>query len=741
MKNTPFIFFWMPGIFKNGVPVKKIIFFIFFILTVFISPAQEIKMYSGINFVLKGNIFFVVNNTAFKNDGTFTTDSSTVSFTGNTDTSTAYISGSSNTRFSNLTLDKSAYGIAVKSSIEVKNVLTVSAGSLYTDSNLTLLSDIYNTARLAPVPSSGAYIYGKAMVQRYIPARRSWRLLTAPVTDASTIHSSWQNGGVYAAGKGMYVSGPNPSVANGLDASALNNTSLRMWNYTTQAFNNVTNTNCVCYLTNNGSADNMGYFAFVRGDRTYSNFTVGNTNITTLTSIGRLQTQAQVFNASAAAGGYTLIGNPYASPIDFNLVTRNNLLKRFYVWDPALNVTGAYVTMDDLNNTGVYSKSVAASPQTREIQSSQAFYVETAAAGAAALTINENAKSTTNITSMFRPMEPVPGMVKAGSVRTNLYLLNADNSKVLADGNLVEFGSDFYNGVSNQDALKFGNVNEGLAALRNGIALAIERRPVINLNDTIFFKLTKTTARGYRMQIIPEGLSQQNVQAFFEDSYLKSRTALSIVDTSSINFVIDANAASAVANRFRIVFKTFTVLPLSFTSIKAYQVNEDVKVDWQVQEEVNILMYEIEKSVNGVDFEFVNTTAKNSTGNYSWIDRTPFAGRNYYRIKSIDRNGVIIYSPIVDVVVAHHGTHFTIVPNPVKGKVINLQFANQTKGSYQFNLMNSAGQLVFSSKTQISNNSTSKVLNTHTVLPAGIYQLQIAGPANNIETQKLIIEE
>ncbi|WP_301923765.1 T9SS type A sorting domain-containing protein [Ferruginibacter sp.] len=741
MKNKPFIIFEMPGIFKNGMPVKKIISFILLNSILCFSSAQEIKMYTGINLVVKGNVYFVVNNIAFKNDGAFTSDSSTVVFTGNTDTSITYISGSSITRFNNLTLVKSAYGIAIQSPVEVKNVLTVSRGNLYTDSNLTLLSDITNTARLAAVPSSGAHIYGKAMVQRYIPARRSWRLLTVPVTDASTIYASWQNGGVYAAGKGMYVSGSIPSMANGLDASALNNPSLKMWSFATQAFTNVTKTNCVCYLTNNGSADNVGYFVFIRGDRTFSNFTVGNTNVTTLTSIGQLQTQAQVFNASAAGGGYTLIGNPYASPIDFNLVTRNNLLKRFYVWDPALNVTGAYVTIDDFNNTGVYSKSVGASPQTNEIQSSQAFFVETSADGAAALTINENAKSISDISSMFRPMEPVPAMVKAGSIRTNLYLLNTDNSKVLADGNLVEFGSDFYSGVSNQDALKFGNVNESLAAFRNGIALAIERRPVINLNDTIFLKLTKTTVRSYRIEIIPQGLFPQNVAAFFEDSYLKSRTAISILDTSYFNFTLDANAASAVATRFRIVFKSLTVLPLSFTSIKAYPVNNDVKVAWQVQEELNISMYEIEKSVNGVDFKFVNTTAKKSTGNYSWIDQAPFAGRNYYRIKSIDQSEVIVYSPIVAVVVAGHGTNFTIVPNPVKGKVINLQFANQTKGSYQFSLMNSSGQQVLSSMAQISNNSTSKVLNMPAVLPAGIYKLQIAGPANIKETQKLIIKE
>jgi hypothetical protein len=86
MKNKPFSIFEMPGIFKNGMPVKKLISFILF-NSILCSSAQEIKMYAGINLVVKGNVYLVVNNTAFKNDGAFTSDSSTVVFTGNTDIS------------------------------------------------------------------------------------------------------------------------------------------------------------------------------------------------------------------------------------------------------------------------------------------------------------------------------------------------------------------------------------------------------------------------------------------------------------------------------------------------------------------------------------------------------------------------------------------------------------------------------------------------------------------------------
>ncbi|MEO7767266.1 MAG: hypothetical protein ABIS01_07560, partial [Ferruginibacter sp.] len=627
MKTIVHIFCLTPSFFKRSGIANKLAICTFLILSALASHAQEIKMYSGINLVLNGSIYLVVNNTAFKNNGSFAAGNSTVVFTGNVDTTLAYVSGSSNTRFNNLTLAKTAYGIALKSPAGVKNVLTVTTGYLYADSNLTLLSDAVNTARVATVPS-GANIFGKATVERYIPSRRAWRLMTGPVTGGSSIFSCWQNKGVYALGRGMFVT--NPGGVNGFDNG--NASSLKIYDVARQLLVPITATNGSISATNNGSADNTGYFVFIRGDRDPNNLTPPNTNITTLSAIGRLQVGTQVFTASAITGGFTLIGNPYASPIDFNLVSRVNLLKRFYAWDPTLNAQGGYVTLDDLDNDGNFTKSVSFSSQTKEIQSSQAFFVETNTNGAASLTITESAKSVTNNTPVFRPIAGTGTLGISGNIRTNLYLLNADNSVGLADGALVEFGAGFHDNITNEDALKFTNINESIALMRYGTALAIERRPDLTTTDTLFFKLWRTVKRRYQLKLAPENIYRQGMLALFEDSYLATSTPLDLLDTTTINFTIDGNSASAADNRFRIIFKSLTVLPVSFSSVKAYHVNDKIKVEWQVQEEVNIIKYELEKSANGMDFTYLNTTGINTTGTYSWIDPTPFTGKNFYRI-------------------------------------------------------------------------------------------------------------
>src|SRR4051812_409747 len=79
------------------------------VLSGFFANAQEMKIYPGCTMTLSGNINVVVNNAAFKNNGSFNAGNSTVLFTGSTDTTISYISGTSNTRFNNLSLTKSAF--------------------------------------------------------------------------------------------------------------------------------------------------------------------------------------------------------------------------------------------------------------------------------------------------------------------------------------------------------------------------------------------------------------------------------------------------------------------------------------------------------------------------------------------------------------------------------------------------------------------------------------------------------
>ncbi|UEG49277.1 T9SS type A sorting domain-containing protein [Ferruginibacter lapsinanis] len=711
--------------------------------------AQELKLTSGIHMVMNGSINLVLNNTGFNNNGVFTADVSTVKFSGTTDTTVSYVKGSSGSTFYNLTTDKSAYGLAVKSYAGIRNVLKVGAGHLYCDSNLTLLSDATLTARVDNVPASSE-IYGKAFVQRYMPPRRAWRLLTAPVTSSNTILNTWQNGGVYEAGKGTWVTGPNPGgpSGNGIDDSPEDNVSMKGFNYSTQAFTNVLNTKVPISSGSNGSADNTGYFIFVRGDRVYNNFDYysGACTITTLTSVGKLQTHTQTFTTAKDSAKYTLIGNPYASPINFNNVTRNNIVKRFFVLDPSIGSVGSWVMLDDLDGDGTYTKSIAASSMTNEIQSGQAVMVVTNGnVPSASITFEETSKATsTNTTIMGRPASPSSPIA---SIRGNFYLLNPDNA-IIADGNLTEFDNRYSAATNLEDASKPSNTNENFTLIRNGLSFSVERRPMLNVHDTIFFKTWRTTQRNYRIELVPSYLAQTGLQGFLEDSYLKTSTPVSLETPTVYDFSINSAPASQAMDRFRVVFRPIVVsgpLPVTISNIKAsLQTDNNIAVEWIVENETNIAKYEVEKSADGASFITAGTKNvagnNNSTNTYNWLDEHTLTGNNFYRIKIYETNGQVKYSSIVKVSNSNNiEKGLNVYPNPVTNGTINLHLNNQVAGSYELKLINTLGQIIYNNTLKhTGSNATYVIKLKESQLINGIYQLKITTPDKTIVTQSII---
>ncbi|MEP7109908.1 MAG: T9SS type A sorting domain-containing protein [Ferruginibacter sp.] len=356
---------------------------------------------------------------------------------------------------------------------------------------------------------------------------------------------------------------------------------------------------------------------------------------------------------------------------------------------------------------------------------------------------NNTALSANNYYSAASPLSG------SESIRTNLYLLNANNTTILADGVLTEYNDLFHDKVTLEDAYKFTNINENLGLTRYGTVLAVERRPLIIDIDTLFFKLWKTTRRDYQFEFITINLNHPGMQALLEDTYLGTSRLLELNGTTKINFSINSDAASANVSRFKITYQTnimATPLPVAFTALKGYQLNNKIFIDWKVENEINIDKYEVERSANGKEFIKLNTMAglgKNSSyNNYSWIDDNPISGNNFYRIKSVDRDGSKKSSQVIKITTGKTGTgSITVYPNPVKSNLINLQFTNQPTGIYQVRLINNNGQVAFSGRLPVNSANISQTLFTNKKLASGIYQLEIKSPDNTINIQKVIVQD
>jgi|GEM_PF-2048442 len=443
--------------------------------------------------------------------------------------------------------------------LSVSGVLTITNGTLNTNNVLTLKSSAANTARVAPI--TGA-ISGNVTVERYIPARRAWRILAAPVGGSQTIKQSIQEGAANTAANpapnfGTFITGG--SVADGFDQNPGATSSMKFYNNAVNNWVGIPNTNTT-------TVGGIAYMTFVYGNRNTNTISVGLTpGNTTLRATGSLKVGDQAYPVSAT--GFTSIPNPFASPINFATITRSGVANTFYLWDPKIggaNGVGAYVTVSFNGSTYDVSAN-AISPESQYIQSGQGFLVYPSTSGTAgSITIKESDKSATAATDVFRTTgggntiptnAPVFADASKGQgLRLNLQAVTADGSIADLDGAFDSYQAGYLNKLDALDAVKPTNVKENLGIVTDGQTLSIERRALPTMGDVIQLKLWNTEIKNYILEVNPINLSGTGLNAFLKDSYLGTVTPIDLGSISHTSFSVTANAASAKTDRFSIAF-------------------------------------------------------------------------------------------------------------------------------------------------------------------------------------------
>ncbi len=112
------------------------------------------------------------------------------------------------------------------------------------------------------------------------------------------------------------------------------------------------------------------------------------------------------------------------------------------------------------------------------------------------------------------------------------------------------------------------------------------------------------------------------------------------------------------------------VLASNFKEVKAIQENDNITITWQTLNESNTKSYTVERSNNAKDYAGINTIPARhaATNSYSYTDKNPLYGDNYYRIKENAANGSFTYSQTLKVVFENNG-NISLYPNPAKNTV------------------------------------------------------------------------
>jgi hypothetical protein len=153
-------------------------------------------------------------------------------------------------------------------------------------------------------------------------------------------------------------------------------------------------------------------------------------------------------------------------------------------------------------------------------------------------------------------------------------------------------------------------------------------------------------------------------------------------------------AASSTAEDVTIV----RPLPVELKDFKATAVRQDAQLTWATASELNNDRFVVERSLNGLSFSAIGTVQGKATtsqqSKYSFTDAgaARFGALIYYRLKQLDFDGTITFSPVRTVkFVDAMKVDVSVYPNPSQNGA-TLDLTGLPAGDYQVQLLDLTGR-------------------------------------------------
>jgi len=174
-------------------------------------------------------------------------------------------------------------------------------------------------------------------------------------------------------------------------------------------------------------------------------------------------------------------------------------------------------------------------------------------------------------------------------------------------------------------------------------------------------------------------------------------------------------------------FDSLTLIPLNI-QIMAQKSGKAIRITWEDEDPYTSCVYELDKSADGNLFtKIIYVQNAPNEHKYSFLDKKPRQGNNFYRITKRNSSGAIELSEIVKLFFGTATGSIRFVDPLINGNC-ELFFENIPSGKYLARLITSDGRVVLTRSIIHTNNSIEKV---DTGNNKGFFILQIADPQNN----------
>ena len=636
-------------------------------------------------------------------------------------------------------------------------VLTMSGSNASTilaaNGNLTLNSDATGSAAVAAI--SGPSITGNVNVQRYITGGsgyRGYRIGSSPVYSATVSSNNvfslnYLQNSMYltgAAGGGFDKTG-NPTIYLYREDITPSNSSFTSGNFL--GINAINNTPSYNYLVTGtvGSGTyslpvGNGYLFFFRGNRasatvatetvsTYVPVTVTTTATGTLNqgqvvvhdwytpSSANLNYTGSGAGTNYAVRGFNMVGNPYASSIDWEQFNSSSTTSGIYGYNISTTI---YEFNPATQNYDTYQKGGAYTNHGRRtIVSGQGFFVLANNSASPQLIFNESAKTVNQNTGLNLLMDTQTGL-NAAQIPVDQHLrlqMAIPQDTINTDDIYVGFSSSYKpQFVIDEDAEnKTGNGKVSLASYTSdSVRVSINKLPLPGLKQTVIPLFVSARAVGnYNLQLTElEGVASI-YEVWLIDKYNKD--SLDMRKNPLYSFAISTDTNSYGRNRFQLVIRQNDSLQVKLVDFTGTKSQTGSQLKWSTTNEQNYTHFTLERSTDGgANYSIIYSNTSNAQGSYSFLDRSYSVGENIYRLKMEDLNGNVTYSNAVALVYTNGlNGNLTVYPNPTTGplNMIISKIQNTTSSSGN-NLI--SGNIT--APTTVTNNYAVKIVSTSGVV-------------------------
>jgi len=179
-----------------------------------------------------------------------------------------------------------------------------------------------------------------------------------------------------------------------------------------------------------------------------------------------------------------------------------------------------------------------------------------------------------------------------------------------------------------------------------------------------------------------------------------------------------------------------SVTPALIMSFDGQVVNNAADLTWVMENETNSKWFVIERSGDLGGYDSIGVVAglnNNNMTTYTFTDNNMLNGDNYYRLRMVDRDGVVRYSKVVSLTNVQTQTttnaQMAVYPNPAVA-TINYTITSTSTQQVLVQVYNLAGAVLFTSEQQLyagNNLQTVAVSN----LKAGNYFLKVTNRAGS----------